>query len=417
MSRPSPNPKPRKDQNADQNAEPTAPQNADQNAEQTAEMNAAQATDQNAGQNAEQTAAPQSSTPEDNKPLVTRKAPRIGRSFSSRNPTPIGAIGLVFLLVLLVAAFNASKLPLIGGGTEFSAYFAESANLQTGDDVRIAGIKVGKVSDVTIETDESKCKNPNEDLTGCIKATFTVKNGFVGDESTVDIKLKTLLGSKYLNINSLGNVEQDSGDTIPIERTTTPYDIYPAFNDLTATIEDLNTKSLSDSFRVLADDFKGTPDEVRPVITGLSRLSTTIASRDAALHELLLRTNQVTGTLAERDQDLTQLIQDGNLLLQELNARRDAIHALFMNTQVLAEQLRGLVRDNEKTIGPLLDSLDQILTLLQNNEDSLDRGLSLLGPFYRVFNNVIGNGRWFDNYIQNLSVCGIFSLLLKTGTC
>jgi phospholipid/cholesterol/gamma-HCH transport system substrate-binding protein len=360
---------------------------------------------------------PASTTPADNAPLTTRKAPRIGKSFSSRNPTPIGAIGLVFLLVLLVAAFNAAKLPLIGGGTEYSAYFSESANLQTGDDVRIAGIKVGKVQGVSIVTDTRQCVNPNKQLSGCVKATFTVKNGFVGDQSTVDIKLKTLLGAKYLNINSVGQDSQDSHNTIPIGRTTTPFDIYPAFTQLTETIQDLNTKNLSDSFRVLAEDFQGTPDEVRPVIDGLSRLSDTIASRDTALHELLMRTNQVTGTLAERDQDLTQLISDGNLLLQELNARRDAIHSLFINTQILSAQLRGLVSDNQKTIGPLLDSLDRILTLLKNNEDSLDRGLSLLGPFYRVFNNVIGNGRWFDNYIQNLSVCGVFSLVLKTGTC
>jgi phospholipid/cholesterol/gamma-HCH transport system substrate-binding protein len=350
-------------------------------------------------------------------PVQTRKSPRIGRSFSSRNPTPIGAIGLVFLLVLLVAAFNAAKLPLIGGGTEYAAYFSESANLQTGDEVRIAGIKVGKVQDVSIVTDKSECVNPNPDLSGCVKATFTVKNGFVGNQSTVDIKLKTLLGAKYLNINSIGQDSQDSHNAIPIKRTTTPFDIYPAFTKLSRTIQDLDTKNLSTSFRVLADDFRGTPDEVRPVIDGLSRLSTTIASRDAALHELLSRTDQVTGTLADRDQDLTQLISDGNLLLEELNARRDAIHSLFINTQVLSAQLRGLVSDNEKTIGPLLDSLDKILTLLKNNEDSLDRGLSLLGPFYRVFNNVIGNGRWFDNYIQNLSVCGIFSVVLKTGTC
>jgi phospholipid/cholesterol/gamma-HCH transport system substrate-binding protein len=361
--------------------------------------------------------APAPEPAETNKPLTTRKAPRIGRSFSSRNPTPIGAIGLVFLLVLLIAAFNASKLPLIGGGTSYSAYFSESANLKTGDDVRIAGVKVGKVESVSIVTDKSECVNPNPKITGCVKATFTVKNGFVGNQSTVDIKLKTLLGAKYLNINSIGQVAQDSSQTIGIKRTTTPFDIYPAFTQLTHTIQDLNTQNLGKSFEVLAQDFQGTPDEVRPVITGLSRLSDTIASRDAALHELLDRTNQVTGTLAQRDQDLTQLISDGNLLLEELNARRDAIHSLFINTQILSQQLRGLVSDNEKTIGPLLNSLDKILTLLKNNEDSLDRGLSLLGPFYRVFNNVIGNGRWFDNYIQNLSVCGIFSILLKTGTC
>jgi phospholipid/cholesterol/gamma-HCH transport system substrate-binding protein len=265
-------------------------------------------------------------------------------------------------------------------------------------------VKVGTVSSTALDGNKVKVK-------------FKIKHAFIGDQSTVDIKLKTLLGAKYLNINSLGQDSQNSHSTIPINRTTTPFDIYPAFTDLSRTIKDLDTTSLSDSFRVLADDFRGTPGEVRPVIDGLSRLSTTIASRDAALHELLARTNQVTGTLAQRDQDLTQLISDGNLLLQELNARRDAIHALFINTQVLSEQLRGLVADNQKTIGPLLDSLDKILTLLKNNEDSLDRGLSLLGPFYRVFNNVIGNGRWFDNYIQNLSVCGIFSIVLKTGTC
>jgi phospholipid/cholesterol/gamma-HCH transport system substrate-binding protein len=344
--------------------------------------------------------------PETAAPLQTKKRPRMGRSFSSRNPLPIGAIGLVFLLVLVIAAFNASKLPLIGGGTSYSAYFTESANLKQGDDVKIAGIKVGTVQSVSIDTGKN-----------LVKATFTVKNGFVGDQSTVDIKLKTLLGAKYLNIDSKGVTAQDHSKTIPVSRTTSPLDIYPAFTELTTTIDQLNTADLSKAFRTLAADFQGTPQDVRPVVTGLSRLSTTIASRDQALRTLLARADQVTGTLAARDQDLTRLISDGNLLLQELNDRRDAIHSLLINTQVLSAQLRGLVSDNQKTIGPLLDSLDKILTLLHDNEDSLDRGLALLGPFYRLFNNVIGNGRWFDNYVQNLSPCGIFALALKVESC
>jgi phospholipid/cholesterol/gamma-HCH transport system substrate-binding protein len=356
---------------------------------------------------------PQSQPEQAAAPLETRKAPRIGRSFSSRNPTPIGAIGLVFLLVLLLAAFNAAKLPLIGGGTSYSAFFTEAANLKQGDEVRIAGIKVGTVQSVSIHSPEPpQCPEP-----GCIKATFTVKNGFVGADSTVDIKLKTLLGAKFLNINSVGATSQDSGKTIPVGRTTTPFDIYPAFTRLSRTIDQINTTDLADSFRTLAQAFQGTPAEVRPVITGLSRLSDTIASRDLALQTLLHRANQVSGVLANRDQDLQRLISDGNLLLQELNARRDAIHALFINTQTLATQLRGLVADNRKTIGPLLESLDKVLTLLHDNEENLDRGLSLLGPFYRVFTNVIGNGRWFDNYIQNLSVCGLVAVALHLSTC
>jgi phospholipid/cholesterol/gamma-HCH transport system substrate-binding protein len=345
-------------------------------------------------------------------PLPTRKTPRLGRSFSSRNPTPIGAIGLVFLLLLLIAAFNAAKLPLIGGGTTYSAYFTEAANLKQGDEVRIAGIKVGTVSSVSIHQAAPGCPKP-----GCVEAKFTVKNGYVGNQSQVDIKLKTLLGAKYLNIESMGNDPQHASQTIPVSRTTTPFDIYPAFTQLSRTINDIDTKNLADSFRTLAQAFQYTPKEVRPLVTGLSRLSETITSRDQELGVLLNATQNVTGILADRSQDLTNLISKGNLLLEELNARRDAIHALFINTQVLANQLRGLVADNEKTIGPLLNSLDKVLTLLHNNQENLDRGLSLLGPFYRVFNNVIGNGRWFDNYIQNLSVCGIFSLALHGSTC
>ena len=337
-------------------------------------------------------------------PLKTRRAPRVGKSFSSRNPTPIGAIGLVFLVVLLYAAFNASKLPLIGGGTVYHAEFRESASLKEGDDVRIAGVKVGDVQSVSIDTKRN-----------LVKVDFTVKDGWIGNQSTIDLKLKTLLGEKFLSVNSQGTKQQDPSKTIGVDRTTSPFDVYPAFDKLTRTVQDIDTNQLARSFRVIASDFSDTPASVRPLVTGLSRLSETIASRDQKLRTLLSAANQVTGTLAARDQDLAKLLSDGNLLLQELNARRDAIHSLLINTQILSTQLRGLLSDNQKTIGPMLDQLDQFTKLLQKNEESLERGISLLGPFYRLFTNVIGNGRWFDNYIENLSPCGLVGVALKVN--
>jgi phospholipid/cholesterol/gamma-HCH transport system substrate-binding protein len=321
-----------------------------------------------------------------------------GKSFSARNPTPIGAIGLVLILVILWAAFNADKLPLIGGGTSYSAYFTEAAGLRAGDPVRIAGVKVGKVDSVGLSGDK-------------VKAVFTVKNAFVGDESTVAIKLKTLLGAKYLGIDSSGTHKQAPSKTIPTSRTSSPFDVYPAFTELTHTVDAIDTTQLAKAFSVLSADFAGTPSSVRSVVTGLSRLSETISSRDTALRTLLARANDVTGVLAARDQDLQTLLDDGGLLLDELNARRDAIHSLLVNTSALSQQLQGLVSDNQKTLGPLLDQLDEILRTLTKNQADLDHGLALLGPFYRVFNNTIGNGRWFDNYIQNLSAAGILGLV------
>lgn len=327
-------------------------------------------------------------------PVKTRRSNVGGKPFSRRNPYPIGAIGLALVAALLWAAFNVDKLPLIGGGTSYSAYFSDASGLVSGDEVRIAGVKVGSVDSVTLAGNK-------------VRVGFKVKNQFVGDESTAAIKIKTLLGAKYLGLDSAGNRAQDPGTTIPLSRTTTPFDIYPAFTQLTNTVDQINTEQLATAFGVLSNDFKNTPDSVRQVVDGLSRLSATISSRDDALRSLLARANQVTGVLAARSSDLQQLIDDGGLLLDELNSRRDAIHSLLVNTSALALQLEGLVQDNQKTIGPLLDQLNGVLTLLQNNQDALDRDLSLLGPFYRVFNNVIGNGRWFDNYIQNLSLAGL----------
>jgi len=106
-------------------------------------------------------------------------------------------------------------------------------------------------------------------------------------------------------------------------------------------------------------------------------------------------------------------LQDGKNLLDVLNSRRDAIHSLLVNTSNLAAQLEGLVADNQKTIGPMLANLNGVLTLLKNNQDNLDRSLELMAPFYRVFENALGNGRWFDNYICNLGAGGILDSALN----
>ncbi|HET8767306.1 MAG TPA: MlaD family protein, partial [Pedococcus sp.] len=73
--------------------------------------------------------------------------------FRERNPVPIGAAGLTVIAVLLVLAFNIGNLPLLGGGRHYSAAFSEAGGLLKGDDVRIAGVKVGKVESVDLAGD------------------------------------------------------------------------------------------------------------------------------------------------------------------------------------------------------------------------------------------------------------------------
>jgi len=330
------------------------------------------------------------------KSMKTKRAPR-GKSFASRNTKVIGGVGLITIALMIWAAFNAGKLPLIGGGTPYTMMFKDASGLRPEDEVRIAGVKVGKVTKVGLDGDQ-------------VKVEMRIKKAFVGNESVAVIKIKTLLGRKYLELDSKGAEKQDPKRTIPLARTITPYDVYPAFSDLTRTVAQIDTKALGQSFHTLAETFKDTPDEVGKTLQGLSRLSTNIANRDTALRTLLARANQVTGVLANRDEELTKLLSDGNLLLEELNARREAIRTLFLNTSALSLQISGLVHDNEQTLKPALDELKRVLDMLQRNADSIDRGIALLAPFLRVFANTLGNGRWFDTYIQNLTGGGLVGI-------
>jgi phospholipid/cholesterol/gamma-HCH transport system substrate-binding protein len=309
--------------------------------------------------------------------------------FRQRNPVTIGAAGLTVLVLLVVLAFNAANLPGIGGGTTYRADFTEAAGLKPGDEVRIAGVKVGSVKDIQLADDH-------------VVATFRIKDAWVGDRSRVDIKIKTVLGAKYLSIDPAGDTEQSPKAEIPVARTTTPFDVFPAFEQLTEVAGKIDTTQLARALNTLSSTFADSPEDVRGSLAGLSALSRTVASRDAELTTLLGRAQSVTRTLADRDDQLVKLVDDGNLLLQEIERRRTVIHALLGSTSSLAVQLSGLIKDNQKQLTPALRQLSGVVTLLQRNQDNLDKGIAAMAPFVRVFTNTLGNGRWFDSYIQNL---------------
>jgi len=133
---------------------------------------------------------------------------------------------------------------------------------------------------------------------------------------------------------------------------------------------------------------------------------------------LLRQTKHVSGVLADRSGQLTKLIADGNLLLTELNKRRTIIHTLLKSAVTLSKQLSGLVADNREQLKPALTQLAGVVRVLQKNQDNLDNSIKLLGPFVTVFADTLGNGRWFDTYVQNLLIPGPIDVSSVTnGLC
>ncbi|MFF5261175.1 MCE family protein [Actinomadura viridis] len=318
-----------------------------------------------------------------------RTGPLRGKPIRERNPIGVAVIGLAVILVLGMLAYRADDLPVIGGGTTYTADFSEAAGLKPDDEVRVAGVKVGKVTGV--ELDGAK-----------VKVTFRVKDTWIGNASTAGIMIKTLLGAKYLAVDPLGPSAQDPGRRIPMSRTVSPYDVTQAFQDLSGTIDRLDTVKVAQSLETIADTFSNTPPSVRKALDGLSALSQTISTRDAQLARLLTNAKQVTGVLAEQSGEFERLLRDGNLLLAELRRRREAIHGLLVGSQALARQLSGLVDDNRAQLTPTLQALDRITDVLQRNQDNLNRALAVAGPYNRLLGNALGNGRWMDGYL-----CGV----------
>lgn len=327
--------------------------------------------------------------------------------FRERNPVPIAIGGILAIALLLLTTFNLNKLPLpiFGAHRTYRAAFAQSAGIEPQNEVRVAGVRVGSVTGVRLDV-------PNKRVV----VTFQVDRSIhLGDETRAAVKLKTLLGTKYLEVTPAGSGTLDTKEPIPLARTSVPFQIYDAFNQFSATLEDIDTTKLAQALDVLSDTFRDTNGETRSALTGLAALSKTIASRDAELRDLLAGTKKVTAALAARDSELGKLITDADLVSRMILQRRAVIAALLKDTADLSARLTSLVHDNRAKLDPLLDNLHSVVEVLRSNLGSLDSAVKALGPFARYATNATGNGTWLDVYSENFVVSD--QILCALGAC
>jgi phospholipid/cholesterol/gamma-HCH transport system substrate-binding protein len=310
--------------------------------------------------------------------------------FRERNPVIIGAVSLAVIAAMVLAAFKAEDLPLIGGGDTYYAAFSEAGGLKANDEVRVAGVRVGKVQAVELAGDH-------------VRVEFTVEDGVeFGPSTNAAIKVKTLLGAMFLALEPGGEGQMEEETSIPVERTSSPYDVVDAFSGLADTSERIDTDRLAQSLDTLSGLMEDTPEEFQAALEGMSALSTNIAARDEQLNELLGNMQKVSRVLADRNGDLITLMEDGDKLFRALVARREAVHDLLVATSQLSRELTLLVKQTRADLKPALEHLDNVVDMLNKNQENLDNSLRLMAPFYRVFASTLGTGPWFDTYIQNL---------------
>lgn len=310
------------------------------------------------------------------------------KTFAERNPIVVGVLGVTATVGLVLGAMNYGKLPFVNSNRHYSAYFAEAGGLLAGAPVRVSGFEAGKVD--SIELDGAR-----------VLVTFEVdKDIRLGERTEAAIKTKSILGAKILELTTRGEGWQSG--PIPLDRTTSPYQLPDALGDLTTTISGLDIGRLSDSWTVLANEFVDTPPALKLALQGTARFSQTVDQRDGQLRALLTDANKVTAVLAERSDAIVGMLTDSNALLTDLMGQSSALDQISANIAEMSRQIKGLIAENRQTLKPQLDKLNDLLTIVENRKERITQAIKGFNQYALSSGESMAAGPFFKFYIANL---------------
>jgi phospholipid/cholesterol/gamma-HCH transport system substrate-binding protein len=311
-----------------------------------------------------------------------------------------GIIGVVLIVLVIAVGLQPQKLWSWASAIRYHALFAEAGGLTAGNEVRMSGMNIGSVSDVSLQR-------------GKVLVTFTVDSKVpLGSDTSAHIRTGTLLGQRILTLESAGGGHLHGADVIPVSRTSSPYSLTDAVSDLTTNTAGTDTEGINQSLDSLSATLDQIAPQLGPTFDGLSRLSRSLNERNDTLRDLLKGAGTVSGILADRSQQLNTLILNANDLVGVLNARREAIVDLLANTSAVARELSGLVADNEKDLAPALEKLNSVTAMLEKNRDNIGKALPGLAKFQITQGEAVASGYYYDSYEPNLSPAQILQPFL-----
>ncbi len=306
----------------------------------------------------------------------------------------VGALGALGIVALSVASFGTSS---------YTAVLEHTAGLRSGEDVQVHGVSVGSVRGVELDGRQ-------------VIVTFDVeKDIHLGSESTAEVKVATLLGTHYLQVDPIGDGELADG-VIPLERTSVPYNLQDVLEQGTVKLGELDPVVLARALTEAADTLDVAGDDIGPALEGVGRLSKLVSTRSDQTGALLEMTRDVTEQLSDSSVDLVDLMQSTNLVLDEVNSRRAAIERLLAETTSLTDALTRIIDETDAAIGPGFRKLELALETLNSQDDQLRGVLEAMAPALRYIANATGNGPFADLY-GHPPVIPTDDMLCQAGNC
>jgi phospholipid/cholesterol/gamma-HCH transport system substrate-binding protein len=315
-------------------------------------------------------------------------------------PRGIINVALVVVLVALVA------WKLVPTTTTYTADFANASGITKGDEVRVAGIDVGKVTGIRLHR-------------GVVHVQFTAKKDLpVARTARAEIKLATILGQHYLDLVPGKGDQLDGGGTIPLAQTKSAYTIDKFQVDANDAVQTIDDKALATAVNTLSTNLDGNPDTTKQALQGIAQVSQTVASRDDELRRLISSTRTVTDVVHGQQGNLMQLLGDSDKVAAMINQRRETIRLLLRSTRSMVHEVTLLVHDNSKQLRPTLIQLKTLMGTLVKNKDYLDRTLKAVTAQSRYFANATGNGPWIEVFAPDFLITdNVFCAVTTPAEC
>lgn len=298
------------------------------------------------------------------------------------------AVVMVILTAFLFFIFAQTRT---GSTNGYSAVFTDASRLKSGDTVRIAGIRVGTVGDVTLQPDRKVLVKFDTD-----------RNTKLTSGTRAAIRYLNLVGDRYLELVDSPDSTRilPIGARIPIDRTAPALDLDLLLGGLKPVIRGLNPQDVNALTTSLIQVFQGQGGTLDSLFSKTSSFTNSLADNNQVIEQLIEDLKSALGTLSKDGDEFSSAIDRLERLVSGLSSDRDsigkAITSLDNGTASLADLL-GLARP------PLGGTVDQLNRLAPNiNVPELDGTLQRLPELYRKLARVGAYGGFFPYYI-----CGI----------
>jgi phospholipid/cholesterol/gamma-HCH transport system substrate-binding protein len=320
--------------------------------------------------------------------LARRRAALDERATTSRNRRN-GIVGLVVIVAALAATAMAYLNPTDQNG--YTAHLANSGGVRVGDQVRIAGIPVGKVTSVRLDA-------------AVVEMKFDVERSVaVGAESTLDVKLLTPLGGHYVALDPKGVIPLGR-NVIPPQRVTLPFEVNDIIQAATPLIKEVNGQVIHDTFTEVANAANKYPDAIHDLLRSANALTTSMSKSTNDFHRSLdFANNGLRAMVAGRKQLIT-LVEQLDILGRAYTSKSVDIVEFFGLLNELSRILDRITVFYGREVAPIVNGLEDITDTLVAHPERWGQALDGFGQSLSIVMPMLsGNGVVIDQHKQRLA--------------